>query len=81
MPPYPNGSLQQQLTQQYSYLFQMAQQLNMALTALEGDRGGSAVIRQHPEDLVLLEVDALELTDVDTPQALAALSESAGTNR
>ena len=44
-------------------------------------RGGSAVIRQHPEDLVLLEVDALELTDVDTPQALAALSESAGTNR
>ena len=36
MPPYPNGSLQQQLTQQYSYLFQMAQQLNMALTALEG---------------------------------------------
>lgn len=50
------------------------------LMALEGDRGGSAVIRQHPEDLVLLEVDALELADVDTPQALAALSESAGTN-
>ena len=36
MPPYPNGSLQQQLTQQYSYLFQMAKQLNMALSALEG---------------------------------------------
>ena len=36
MPPYPNGSVQQQLTQQYSYLFQMAQQLNMALSALEG---------------------------------------------
>ena len=36
MPPYPNGSVQQQLTQQYSYLFQMAQQLNMALAALEG---------------------------------------------
>ena len=35
MPPYPTGSVQQQLTQQYSYLFQMAQQLNMALTALE----------------------------------------------
>ena len=51
------------------------------LMALEGDRGGSAVIRQHPEDLVLLEVDDLELADVDTPQALAALSESAGTNR
>ena len=40
MPPYPNGSVQQQLTQQYSYLFQMAQQLNMALAALEG--GASA---------------------------------------
>ena len=36
MPPYPNGSVQQQLMQQYSYLFQMAQQLNMALAALEG---------------------------------------------
>ena len=40
MPPYPNGSVQQQLTQQYSYLFQMAQQLNMALAALEG--GGAS---------------------------------------
>ena len=40
MPPYPNGSVQQQLTQQYSYLFQMAQQLNMALAALEG--GGTS---------------------------------------
>ena len=41
MPPYPSGSVQQQLTQQYSYLFQMAQQLNMALSALEG--GGVSV--------------------------------------
>ena len=40
MPPYPNGSVQQQLTQQYSYLFQMAQQLNMALSALEGGQTG-----------------------------------------
>ena len=50
------------------------------LMALEGDRGGSAVIRQHPEDLALLEADALELADVDTPQALAALTESTGTS-
>lgn len=43
MPPYPTGSVQQQLTQQYSYLFQMAQQLNMALTALEsGTVAGAA---------------------------------------
>ena len=40
MPPYPNGSVQQQLTQQYSYLFQMAQQLNLALGQLEGMGGG-----------------------------------------
>ena len=35
------------------------------LLALNGDRGGSAVIRRHEEDLLLLETDALELTDVD----------------
>lgn len=42
MPPYSTGSVQQQLTQQYSYLFQMAQQLNMALTALESGTTGTA---------------------------------------
>ena len=42
MPPYPTGSVQQQLTQQYSYLFQMAQQLNMALTALESSAVSAA---------------------------------------
>lgn len=36
MPPYPTGSLQQQCAATYSYLFQMAQQLNMALQSLEG---------------------------------------------
>ena len=41
-----------------------------ALCALEGDRGGSAVIRNHEADLILLETDALELTDIDTPEAL-----------
>ena len=40
------------------------------LLELTGDRGGSAVIRRHEEDLLLLETDALELTDVDTPDAL-----------
>ena len=59
MPPYPNGSLQQQLTQQYSYLFQMAQQLNMALTALEGETakvdlaGGTAVVTGPASDEAL----------------------------
>ena len=40
------------------------------LLALEGDTGGSAVIRRHPEDLLLLEAAAAELRDVDTPAAL-----------
>ena len=46
-----------------------------ALHALSGDTGGSAVIRSHPESLLLFEVnDPLELADVDTAAALHALS-------
>ena len=40
------------------------------LLALNGDRGGSAIIRRHEDALILLETDALELADVDTPAAL-----------
>ena len=40
MPACPAGSLQQQVMQQYSYLFQMAQQLNLALEQLEQTGGG-----------------------------------------
>lgn len=40
------------------------------LQNLREDRGGSTVIRRHEEDLVLLEADARELTDVDTPEAM-----------
>ncbi|WP_295588327.1 nucleotidyltransferase family protein [uncultured Oscillibacter sp.] len=43
------------------------------LLRLTGDRGGSAVIRLHPELLTLLEVPERELTDVDTVQAMEAL--------
>ena len=43
------------------------------LMALTGDRGGSNVIRRHEEDLILLETQAQELTDVDTPAAMEAL--------
>ena len=44
------------------------------LLALEGDRGGSAVIRQHPEALLLVEAAAEELADVDTARDLAELA-------
>ena len=40
------------------------------LLELTGDRGGSTVIRRHEDTLILLETDALELADVDTPAAL-----------
>ena len=44
--------------------------------ALEGDRGGSAVIKSHPDALRLFEAPARELLDVDTPEALRALGET-----
>ena len=48
MPPCPAGSVQQQLTQQYSYLFQMAQQLNLALSSLEnGTAAGTAAAQRR----------------------------------
>ena len=40
MPACPTGTLQQQVMQQYSYLFQMVQQLNLALEQLEQTGGG-----------------------------------------
>ncbi len=43
------------------------------LAALQGDKGGGAVIRRHEEDLLLCEVPAPELGDADTPKALEAL--------
>ena len=42
------------------------------LSALAGDTGGGAVIKAHPDRLVLVEADsAAELLDVDTPADLA----------
>ncbi len=43
------------------------------LMALEGDRGGSQVIRRHPERVLLVEAAPEELTDVDTRDTLAGL--------
>lgn len=43
------------------------------LRALSGDTGGSAVIRRHPEAVMLVEAAAEELDDVDTPGALERL--------
>lgn len=43
------------------------------LLQIEGDRGGNTVIRQHEEDLLLWEVPACELRDIDTREALSQL--------
>lgn len=48
------------------------------LLELREDHGGNTVIRRHEEDLVLLEVAEQELTDVDTPQAMANLKAQEG---
>lgn len=47
-----------------------------ALCALEGDRGGSAVIRQHPERYLAVDVPPEALADVDTPEALRAIRDT-----
>lgn len=44
-----------------------------ALSSLQGDTGGSVIIRAHPHRLLTVEVAPEELTDVDTPAALADL--------
>lgn len=44
------------------------------LRALREDHGGSTVIRRHEDALLLYEVPASQLTDVDTPAALRALT-------
>ncbi len=44
MPPAPQGTAQQQLERQYAYLFQMAQQLNLALEQLPGSAQGVPVV-------------------------------------
>ena len=43
------------------------------LCALTGDTGGSAVIRKHTVDLLLFDIAAEELSDVDTREALDSL--------
>lgn len=43
------------------------------LRSLTEDQGGSTIIRRHQEELVLVEVPACQLEDVDEPQALLAL--------
>lgn len=45
------------------------------LLELREDHGGSSVIRRHEKELLLFEVPACELEDIDTPCALHAMRE------
>ncbi len=51
------------------------------LMSLVGDTGGSAVIRRHEQDVILLEADAQELADVDTVSTLEDLHTMMKTDR
>lgn len=46
------------------------------LLVLEGDRGGTQVIRRHPERVLRVEVPERELLDVDTAEALEEIKKS-----
>ena len=50
LPMAPAGSVQEQVTQQYAYLVQMAQQLNLALGQLEALGGGAGEASARPTD-------------------------------
>ena len=47
------------------------------LMKLQEDHGGNTVIRRYPDRLRTVETAELELTDVDTPEALDALKKQA----
>ena len=46
------------------------------LMSLQGDRGGSTILRRHEDSLVLVDAPERELSDVDTEQALDLLRET-----
>lgn len=89
MPPYPTGTAAQIAARQYSYLFQMAQQLNLALESLEsgaavqGQGGvqqvpsGSAVasLQQQYENLRSQIVKTAEQVEKTTEALTAKLNE------
>lgn len=75
MPPQPRGSVGEQLMRQYTYLFQMAQQLNLALdelgtpTALHGGRAApTAQEKQAYDNLksLILRTAQTVRTELDT---------------
>ena len=87
MPPSPNGSLAEQVLQQYAYLFQMAQLLNVALGALEdgsavtsvggvsGNSGGTTEVKKQYDTLKSLIVKTADKIEKTKTQLTAQLEE------
>lgn len=47
-----------------------ASEYRQELLELKGNRGGSVIMKRHPQDLMLLEASGDELRDIDTPEDL-----------
>ena len=87
MPPVPVGNLQEQINQQYVYLFQMAQLLNVALGALEdgsavtsvggvsGNSGGTTEAKKQYDTLKSLIVKTADRIEKTKTQLTAQLEE------
>lgn len=89
MPPAPAGSASQQAAQQYSYLFQLVQQLNVALSSIDSgtaagggntqsapsSTAGLNALRQQVENLRSLIVKTAEEVEKTTQSITAEVSE------
>lgn len=89
LPPYPTGTAEQMAARQYSYLFQMAQQLNLALEALESGsaaqhQGGTqqapagtavSALQQQYENLRSMVIKTAEQVEKVTEELTAQLDE------
>ena len=66
LPAAPAGTVQEQAAQQYSYLVQMAQQLNLALGQLE-ELGSGAGAESANDDRQLMQSPRPEYSTRDKP--------------
>ena len=65
------------MTVKVTFEFDTPAQAAAFLQELEGDRGGSQLIRRFPDRVLLTEADPSELSDVDTVGSLQQLAAGA----
>lgn len=81
LPPYPTGTAAQMAARQYAYLFEMAQQLNLALDALQSGAAQSAAgVQSAPTSAAMTalgaQVENLRAMIVKTAQQVEKTTES-----